>query len=301
MPERTLITGASGLLGFALATHLVHRDFDILGVSRTQSCVGHFPNVRLDLTQFDKLRDLVHNLRPTVIVHAAALSTVIPCERSPDEAWLQNYSVTKHLADAANHVSAHLVFISTDQVFDGQQGLYNETALPRPTNVYGKTKRAAEEALSSICKRFLIIRSNNIVGRNFGMGLSFTDKLLEVLLSGRPVTLFTDQIRSPIHLRECVHAIECCLRNRVEGYINLGGHEVQSRYETGLALAQAYNISQDLILPCTMSSHPDRDFLHRDGSFNTTKLRSLFPSIAGETVVAGFRRDFIADRKLNHA
>lgn len=291
MRERVLITGASGLLGSSLAIHLLHRNIEVIGVCRSNCSFLPFPNVKLDLTNKLDAQQLIRQFRPTTVVHAAAMSKVVECEKSPGMAYDQNVVVTESIVEASVSVKSHLVFISTDQVFGGETGHYSEKDSPAPTHVYGRTKLAAESAVASSNTSFLIARSNNIVGRNMGWGQSFTDTILERLLCSKTVQLFNDQHRSPIHIRTIISSLSRCILQRVEGVLHLGGPEKQSRYDTGVLLARAFKLDENLLVPSCLISHPDNKVLHKDGSFETTLFKSLFPDLGESIVLHDFERD----------
>ncbi len=291
MNDRVLITGASGLLGASLGITLSKSGQDVLGIRRSHPRSLPYLEAVLDLLDKTSVANIARDFKPTAFVHAAALSKVIECEANPRQAHAQNVETTKTLLDIASESRAYVIYISTDQVFDGRRAEYSETDTPAPTHIYGKTKREAELLVEAASKTHLILRSNNIVGRNSGWGRSFTDSLLEQHTQAQPVELFHDQYRSPVHLSAIVSAIMGCIRNRVSGVLHVGGPERLSRYETGLTLAKAYNFSPDLLTSVSMKTHPQASTFHVDGSFCTNKLRSLFPDSGNFTIADGFRRD----------
>jgi dTDP-4-dehydrorhamnose reductase len=289
--ERILITGASGLLGSSLGIKLSASGHDVQGIRRSHPKALPFPETVTDLTNRDSLANLVQVFSPTVIVHCAALSKVLECQSNPETAELQNVIVTSSIAELALESKCYLIFISTDQVFDGHSAFRSETDSPAPTHVYGITKLEAERSVSNASPEYLILRSNNIVGKGAGWGASFTDGLLTKLRANEVVDLFTDQFRSPIHISAMTSIIAGCIEKRVAGILHAGGPERLSRFETVKKLTTAYGISTNLLRSAIVSDHPQSEFLHVDGSFATDKLRALFPEYGNETVFDGFLRD----------
>jgi len=279
------------LLGSSIALRLSRRGFEVLGVKRHSLADFPFPTIKLDLKNSVETREVIRTFRPTTIVHAAALSKVLECEQDPVNAHDQNVDVTETLLRVADEIESHFVFISTDQVFSGVDGNYTEADTPAPTHVYGRAKYAAEQLVSHANPEHLIARSNNIVGRNVGWGTSFTDALLDKLHRNQFVELFTDQIRSPIHLRSITDGLCNCICLRVPGILHLGGPEHLSRYDTGQKLAEAYSLPLDRIKRASLSSHPQAHTLHKDGTFDTTKFLRLFPEQGYYTILDGFRLD----------
>lgn len=128
-----LLTGGSGRLGTELRQLLP----DLICPTSQE----------LDVTDGESVMRLIHELRPAVIVHAAAFTDVAAAERERSRCWNVNVNGTRHVAQAARAVGAKLVSISSDYVFDGQRGHYAEGDPPGiPTTYYGLTKLMAEEA-----------------------------------------------------------------------------------------------------------------------------------------------------------
>mgnify|MGYP000539210629 FL=1 len=104
----------------------------------------------LDITDKLAVDAAITAARPDVVIHAAAWTAVDACESDPDKAMLVNGTATKYIADAAHAVGAHVVYISTDYVFDGSKtSAYDEGDTPNPQSVYGSSKLAGEQALGA--------------------------------------------------------------------------------------------------------------------------------------------------------
>ena len=145
---RFLVTGALGQLGGHLVDELdAQARHEVLGLDRP-GAAGPGALVGVDLADHDEVADLVGSFRPDVVIHAAACTDVDRCETDPDAAHRDNVAATESVAAAARTVGAHVVFVSTDYVFDGTKpGPYVETDVPNPQSVYGRTKLAGESAM----------------------------------------------------------------------------------------------------------------------------------------------------------
>lgn len=287
---RVLVTGASGFVGSQISIRL-QKSHDLLGLTHTSKKALPFNNHALDLTDFGRLSSALDAFRPEVILHMAALSQVIPCEDSPDLADRINTEATARIVTWAAKHSSRLIFTSTDQVFDGHRGNYREQDMPNPINRYGWSKYRAELAVLNASKANLIVRSNSVVGPSVGWGSSFTDRLIADLQSGKSVTLFHDQYRSPIHIRRMLDVLESCVNSGFSGILHAGGPEKQSRLETGTQLASAYGFDQSLVQSGSYLSHNRASIMHPDGSFDTTLLTVTFPCIAWRPLELEFRSD----------
>lgn len=134
---RVLVTGAGGQLGHDLVAAFA--DHDVLA----------FDHAALDVSARDDVLGAVTSSRPDAIVHAAAWTAVDACESDPDHAHAVNALGTRHVAEAARRAGAHVVYVSTDYVFDGEQPEpYDEWDAPNPQSVYGRSKHAGELELA---------------------------------------------------------------------------------------------------------------------------------------------------------
>jgi len=133
-----LITGANGQLGHELVRAAIASGHEVVATSHET----------LDITKKSDVDAVITEARPDVVIHAAAWTAVDACESDPEKALLVNGTATKYIADAAHAICAHVVYISTDYVFDGSKtSAYNEEDAPNPQSVYGSSKLAGERAL----------------------------------------------------------------------------------------------------------------------------------------------------------
>ena len=138
---KLLITGANGQLGHELVRATIAAGHEVVATSHET----------LDITDKLAVDAAITVARPDVVIHAAAWTAVDACESDPDKAMLVNGTATKYIADAAHAVGAHVVYISTDYVFDGSKtSAYNEEDAPNPQSVYGASKLEGERALGAI-------------------------------------------------------------------------------------------------------------------------------------------------------
>ena len=135
-----MITGANGQLGHELVRASIASGHEVVATSHQT----------LDITDESAVVLAIRTARPDVVIHAAAWTAVDACESDPEKALLVNGTATKYVADAAHAVGAHVVYISTDYVFDGNKNSpYEEDDAPNPQSVYGSSKLAGERALGA--------------------------------------------------------------------------------------------------------------------------------------------------------
>jgi dTDP-4-dehydrorhamnose reductase len=276
--KRIVVTGVSGFLGRYVAESLKDRN-QVLGTyhSHTTALDGCELS-RLDVADAVGVRQTLQSFRPDVVVHTAALGDVDACERHPDEAYRVNVRGTEAIAQAVVQVSAKLIHISTDQVYDGVKGDYDETDVLHPLMVYGRTKLEGEGRAATICRDAVILRLALMYGWGTTSRLNFVDWLAEQLRTGQEVPLFVDQYRTPLYVAQAAEAIERLIdAPEVRGVFNLGGGERINRYAFGLKFCEVFNFSTGYLKPIEMSTRVQLAARPRDCSLNSAKISAILP------------------------
>ena len=249
--RRVLITGASGFLGNHLSRAAPH-SFEVIAQHHAHGigvCNRVWRMWHTDLRAVTP--EQVVALAPDTIVHAAACTVLDVCEADPDRAYQVNVRATEQIARAAGVLGAHLIFISTDMVFDGQQGGYREDDPPHPINVYGQSKWEAEKIIQRLVPKALILRVALLYGKSLGGRISFTEHMLECLRSGQLVRLFSDEFRTPVLVDEVAALVWQCASGRQSGLYHIAGPERLSRLTMGLQLARLAGLSPSTIQETT--------------------------------------------------
>ena len=272
-----LVTGASGFVGSKLCCHLASH-CTVVG-----TCCSHpvsLPDCRsiiLDITDREQVHAALRAVRPTHIIHAAAISAPDICESRPQAAWDINCGGTQHIIDAANAIGCRLVFVSTDLVFDGRQGYYAETDQPNPLNQYARTKIDAEKLCLKTSINCLVVRITLQYGLSRGMGASCADGLIHRLSHGQESLLFTDQFRTPTYVMDTARGLElAALHGRPGELYHLAGPERIDRYGFAQKLASIFNLPEHLLRPCSMDDIPTRALRPRDASLCGKKFTGRF-------------------------
>jgi dTDP-4-dehydrorhamnose reductase len=266
---RVLLTGASGLLGSYLLDHLDRADIDpVLWMGSRD----------VDFSVPEQVVAAFRRARPDLILHTAAMAKVADCDRHPERAERVNVGGTRLLAELAGEAGARLVHTSTDLVFDGERGWYREGDSPSPLSVYGRTKLAAEEAVLAGSGN-VVVRLSLLFGpartRNRG---SFFDQMLSALQSGKPVSLFADEWRTPLGLRPAAAALVRVAVSAVSGLLHLGGPERMSRLEMGQRLAAFLRLDPSGIVVSKRDNVPAPAPRPRDCSLDSSRWRHSFPN-----------------------
>jgi len=192
--KQILLIGSSGQLGRELQQTLPSDA--LVSVARDT----------LDLSHPDRIRQLILEIHPHVIINAAAYTAVDNAETETELAYAINAIAPAIMAKAANHIGATLIHISTDYVFNGRKGtFYQEDDDPNPLNVYGASKLAGEENIRQGCDRHLILRTSWVYGVH-GKG-NFVKTMLRVGADRPEVRVVADQVGTPTSARSIAEVI----------------------------------------------------------------------------------------------
>ncbi|MEW6156138.1 MAG: SDR family oxidoreductase [Verrucomicrobiota bacterium] len=254
VPDKELvwITGAGGLIGSYLVRTAPAAEFRVGGLTR-----AHF-----DLTDFDALREAFRKNPPHVVVHCAAMSKSVACQANPGLARLTNVEVTRVLADLAENIP--LYFFSTDLVFDGRAGNYDESAQPNPLSVYAATKVEAEKIVLQN-PRHVVIRTSLNGGTSPSGDRGFNEEMRRAWQSGKALNLFVDEFRSPIAAQVTAKAVWELIRKNGSGIFHIAGSERLSRFEIGKLVAERWPQLHPKIVPGSL-----RDYVGAPRSPDTT-------------------------------
>jgi dTDP-4-dehydrorhamnose reductase len=261
--ELVWITGAGGLIGHYLLQ--TSREFapkvTVAGLTRHQ----------LDLTDIPAVRRRFQNERPGAVIHCAALTRSPDCQANPELARNLNVDVTAFLSELAADIS--FFFFSTDLVFDGRGGNYDETASANPLSVYAQTKVEAEKIVLNN-SRHTVIRTSLNGGRSPTGDRGFNEQLRISWASGKTLRLFTDEFRCPIAAAVTAQAVWELLRKNEPGLYHLAGGESLSRWQIGQLLAARWPQLQPRLVPASAAEYSGAPRAP-DTSLNCAKIQSL--------------------------
>ncbi|GAA4716752.1 dTDP-4-dehydrorhamnose reductase [Sphingomonas lutea] len=197
---KVLVTGAQGQLARALKEYAASRlDLDLYAVGQPQ----------LDLAETGGIEPLIHDLRPDVVINAAAYTAVDRAEREPEMAFRINAAAAGEVANGAASIGAPIIQISTDYVFDGTATApYSEQAPTNPINIYGRSKLAGEDAVRAVNAQHLILRTSWIFSP---FGHNFVKTMLRLAEDRDEVCVVADQFGCPTSADSLALAVGCVL------------------------------------------------------------------------------------------
>lgn len=220
------VTGYNGRLGTALVD---------------KGCIP----INCDITGVAGLCDAVYSIIPDIIVHCAAITDVDWCEENVTEAFKVNVRGTHNLLTCVGgmYPRPRIIFLSTDYVFDGRRGPYDEKAKPNPIGKYGMLKLASETILD---ERDIIVRSTILYGSKAKP--DFVTKVLENFDEGEPFGLPYNLIGNPTYVPHLADAIlKLCEIENPPHVVNYAGTNWISRYEFGRLVAAVFGKDMGLL------------------------------------------------------
>jgi len=204
---RILITGGRGQLGRALQTALEGDDVIALG------------HAELDVTDRKPVREALKRLRLHTVIHSAAWTDTAGCEDDPGRAMRENAEAPGLVADACRESGASMLYISSNEVFDGEKGApYLEDDTPNPINAYGRSKLEGELRVRAALERHCVVRTSWLYGPG---RVSFPEKILRAARERGSLRLVTDEVASPTWTIDLAKAIAGLLRKGALGVFHL--------------------------------------------------------------------------------
>lgn len=254
---KILITGANGLLGQHLIQELLHQQFTVVATSKGPSRLPFEPSAQfsyrsLDITDELNLEKVMEDEKPDVVVHAAAMTQVDDCEKNPELCEKVNVNgTTQLLVDAEAH-SKYFIYLSTDFVFDGLNGLYREDDDLRPINFYGFTKMQAEAIMHTSEIPWAIVRTCLVYGNPLqGTRSNIVNWVRKSLQEGEPIKVVSDQLRTPTYVGDLAKGIVEMIKRKATGIYHLSGKEQLTPYQMALKTADHFSLDKSLITEVT--------------------------------------------------
>ncbi|WP_420147435.1 SDR family oxidoreductase [Spirosoma sp.] len=259
MKKRILITGANGLLGQKLVGLLVQKpDVELIATARGNNRLPFsdgYTYHSMDITNRQEVLDVIGEARPDVVIHGAAMTDVDKCELQKDDCWAQNVHAVEYIIEACRAINAFLLHVSTDFIFDGTAGPYDETAEANPISFYGWSKQAGESAVKNSSLRWAIARTMLVYGIAHDMSRSniilWVKKSLE---DGKNIKVVTDQWRSPTLAEDLALGCYLIADKEAEGIFNISGKGVLTPYEMAIKTADYFGLDKSLIAQADASN-----------------------------------------------
>ena len=242
---KVLITGSNGLLGQKLLHQLrVDNNIELIATSKGANRVSEkdgYTYLDLDITDESVVVKIIVEQKPEVVINTAALTNVDLCEQQKEACDDLNVNAVRYLVDACEKIDSHLIHISTDFIFDGQDGPYTEEDEPNPLSYYGLSKLKSENIVKQSNCNWTILRTIIVFG--VGENLSKSNIVLwakGALEKGDPLNIIDDQFRAPTLAEDLADACILAATKKAYGIFNASGKDIMSIYEIVERIAKHY-------------------------------------------------------------
>lgn len=235
-----VITGADGQLGKELKRRL-SLSHSVVSLSKDD----------LDITEKDEVYKKIPQLKPQIIIHAAAFTAVDQCEIDRKKAYEVNGLGTGYVALAANMINARMFYISSDYVFDGnKKSPYFEEDVPNPKTIYGMSKWMGEQLVLSI-NNGTVIRTSWLYGHD---GKNFVKTMLELAKKNKEITVVNDQVGSPTYVNDLAETI-IHLFDKNNGVYHVSNSGSCSWYTFAKAIFEEAGYNPEFVHPTTTEEY----------------------------------------------
>lgn len=281
--KKILITGSTGMLGRRVIKLLLSKTtHKIFGISRSGTSIGNAININLDLTDIKRLKEILEDIKPDIIIHTAALVRVDQCEMNLEYANLLHSVVTKSLATHSH--DTRFIYFSTDSVYDGNRGFYTELDEPNPINNYAISKLNGERS-ALLCPNSLVLRGN-IYGFHEPPGThSLAEWALSEFQKGNQINGFTDSYFNPLYTGQLAWILLELSGLNLKGILNVGTDLGVSKYEFLCMLAQEFGFKKDMVRKSTIGENETVAKRPKNTILNTQRYCNLLnkpaPSLIG--------------------
>lgn len=256
---RILITGSNGLLGQKIVDYCLQNNIHFLATSQGENRYSKIKNdsyLSMDISNENEVENVVKEYQPDTIINTAAITNVDFCESNHDLCDRVNVSGVKVLADVCSRHNSQLIHLSTDFVFDGENGPYKETDERNPLSYYGNSKLKSEEVLQNhFYNNWAILRTIIVFG--IGENMSRSNIVLwakSALEKGDELTIVDDQFRAPTFAEDLAKACMFAAEKKARGIFHISGPETFSILELVNRVAKSFGLEATSVKPISSSS-----------------------------------------------
>ncbi len=248
---KVLITGANGLLGQKIV-HLYREQKGVqviaTGKGSNRNHIGDYVYESMDITSNEEVLSILGKHKVDVVINTAAMTHVDQCELNPEDCWKLNVKSVEYLIEACRQTNSFLIHLSTDFIFDGENGPYKEEDLPNPLSKYAESKLASERLLRESDVKHAIVRTMLVYGIVHDMSRSnivlWVKKSLE---DKQEIKVVDDQWRTPTLAEDLAKGCAIIAEKRAEGVYNISGKDLLTPYDMAIATADFFDLDKSLI------------------------------------------------------
>lgn len=250
MSKSILITGSNGLLGQKLV-HLLKEKNNVIASSKGSCLISNqsdFIYHSLDITDEEAIFETFEKYKPDAVINTAAMTNVDGCEDQKELCDKINVRAVEYLSKACEQYDTHLIHISTDFIFDGENGPYSEDDIANPLSYYGLSKWKSEKVLQDSSCKWAILRTIILYGT--AENLQRNNIVLwgrKALKEGQALNIIDDQFRSPTLAEDLAQACRLVVEKQATGIYNASGKDIMSIYEMVERMADFYQCDKSQI------------------------------------------------------
>jgi len=242
-----LVTGSAGLIGSQIVKDLIQQNHTVYSCYHDQKPLQGI-STHLDLSDKNQIIQTLQETKPDRIIHLAAMTGVDLCETEKELATIINTKATETLAKQASKQNAFFLYVSTDYVFNGINGMKKEDDTTNPLGFYGKSKLGGELALNKLASNWCIARTSTPFGIH-SIKKSFPLWIKENLEAKKEIPVLVDQFTSPTYVPNLSKMlIEITIR-QIIGIIHVSGATRISRYALAELVADKLHLDKSLLIP----------------------------------------------------
>jgi dTDP-4-dehydrorhamnose reductase len=248
---KILLTGSNGLLGQKLVKLITEEtNHDLVATSRGDNRLkgSSFKYKSLDITNKQEVDAIIDQVKPDVIINTAAMTNVDQCEEDKENCDLLNVESVRYLVEASERNNCFLVHLSTDFIFDGEDGPYNEDAEANPVSYYGESKLKAEEIIKNSKIDWAIVRTVLVYGIAEDMSRSniilWVKKSLEKNVQ---INVVDDQWRTPTLAEDLAKGCLLIAEKNAKGVFNISGKDMLTPYDMAIKTADFFKLDKSYI------------------------------------------------------
>lgn len=256
-----LITGSNGQVGSSVK----ERVGESVGLDLSDSDIEH------DISDEEVIAKIEEE-KPEVIVHCAAITDLDYAEENPDVAESVNVKGTRNMVEAAEEIGSHLIYVSTDYVFEGETGSYSEDDNTNPVSQYSQTKYKGEQVVENSNTRSTILRTSVVFKEDFENFFNWAKGELE---EGNEVPAITDQICCPTYAPNLAELVIEAAEEEITGIYHAAGDSKVTRYESVQIMKEELGLDGQ-IKRSKMEELSWEAHRPKDSSLSLTKLKKDF-------------------------
>lgn len=257
--KRVLVTGSNGLLGQKLVYKLRERDdVELIATARGTNRLrvqDGYTFLSMDIEDRASVDEVIDRVRPDHIIHTAAMTNVDACETEHEACDRANVHAVEYMVRAAERHNAHFIHISTDFIFNGEDGPYYEDATPDPVSYYGNSKLKGEQIVQASKLRWAILRTVLVYGVVDNASRSNIVLWAKgALEKGQPINVVDDQMRCPTLAEDLADGCILAVDRNATGIYNICGKDALNIIEIVQQVADHYGLDKRLINPVSSAT-----------------------------------------------